>query len=96
MEQTFTSTVRIKVFVDGSIVADDQPVSLLQLDQRLSDLAKSQGLVLYHREAADTKAHPNASEVVKLIIKHRLPVSLSSNPDFSDWIDDRGVPRPRE
>jgi hypothetical protein len=25
----------------------------------------------------------------------QLPVSMSAKPDFSDWVDDKGVSRPR-
>jgi hypothetical protein len=31
----------------------------------------------------------------KGVVKHQLPVSMSTKPDFSDYVDDKGVSRPR-
>jgi hypothetical protein len=33
---------------------------------------------------------------VQLIIKYKLPVSMSAKPDFSDYVDAKGVSRPRK
>ena len=38
---------------------------------------------------------PQGQAVIQLIIKHQLPVSMSTKPDFSDYVDDKGVSRPR-
>lgn len=38
---------------------------------------------------------PPGTAVIQLIIKHQLPVSMSTKPDFSDYVDDKGVSRPR-
>jgi hypothetical protein len=37
-----------------------------------------------------------AIEIVKLVVAHKLPISLSSKPDFSDYIDDEGHSHPQE
>jgi len=34
-------------------------------------------------------SRPAAVEVIKLIVKHQVPISMSSKPDFSDTIDGR-------
>jgi hypothetical protein len=34
-------------------------------------------------------------EVLRLVLDHGLPISLSSKPDFSDYIDPSGVSHPR-
>jgi len=28
--------------------------------------------------------------VVKLVVKYKLPISMSSKPDFSDYVDESG------
>lgn len=34
--------------------------------------------------------------ILNLIEKHRLPLSLSTKPDFSDYLGPDGFPHPRE
>jgi hypothetical protein len=34
--------------------------------------------------------------VVELVVKHRLPISMSTKPDFSDYVDGDGTSRPRK
>jgi hypothetical protein len=33
--------------------------------------------------------------VLRLVMGHRLPVSFSSKPDFSDYVDEAGASHPR-
>lgn len=53
------------------------------------------GSVWFYRESG---AQPpgEAVEVFKLIVEHKVPVTLSTKPDFSDFIDEQGVARPRK
>ena len=80
---------------DGSLFVDDRPVTLKSMDRRFAKLAKANGVVWYYREAGHAPPPPVAAEVIRLVMKHRLPISLSSQPDFSDTIDADGVPHPR-
>jgi hypothetical protein len=89
------SGIRIKVLADGSVLADDKPVTIEHLDQRFADLAQAGGVVWYYREAGESDPPPVAMQVMELVVKHQLPVTMSSNPDFSDVIDAQGRPRPR-
>jgi hypothetical protein len=51
--------------------------------------------VWYYREAGQQEPPPEAMQVIKLIADNALPVSLSSKPDFSDYIGEGGQPHPR-
>jgi hypothetical protein len=44
---------------------------------------------------SETTHRRSSLAVIQLIIKHQLPVSMSTEPDFSDYVDDKGVSRPR-
>jgi hypothetical protein len=85
----------VKVFANDELFVDGQRATLDAVDQRFSELAKSKGVVWYYREAPQAKPPPVASEVIKLVIKHRLPITISSKPDFSDTLYANGVSHPR-
>src|SRR5205823_3143630 len=48
--------------------------------------AEAKAVVWYYRQDANGEPHPTAMEVMKLITANRLPVRLSSKPDFSDSV----------
>jgi hypothetical protein len=88
--------LKISVLQSGKILADGVEISLDDLNARLSQIKSQNGVVWYYREAAQGKAPPVATEVIKTILNQALPISLSSKPDFSDAIDERGISRPRK
>jgi biopolymer transport protein ExbD len=90
-----TKILKIAVTADGRITANGRPVSLDALAPILRDLAKSKGTVWYYREAARAEPHPNALKVLNTIVDYDLPVSLSTKPDYSDAVDDKGRSVPR-
>jgi len=83
------------VLADGSVLLDDRPITLARLDRRLGDLAKSNGVVWYYRESPHSQPPAVAIDVINLIIKYRLPLTMSTRPDFGDSIDDQGYVRTR-
>jgi hypothetical protein len=87
--------MRIAVYADGRITADGHPVELGALRQALAELKKANGSVLYYRERASSEPHPKAMEVVKAIVDAKLPISLSTKPDFSDVVLPDGTTKPR-
>lgn len=87
---------KVAVFANGSIELDGKKVSTSALDESLRLHATKSGVVWYHRENPAGQPHPNADVVVQTIIRHRLPVSMSTKPDFSDYVDQNGVVRPRK
>jgi hypothetical protein len=87
--------VEVKVLSDGSLFVDGKPATLESIDRRFAALARVNGVVWYYRESGKSEPPAVATKVIALVIKHRLPISLSSQPDFSDTIDDQGLSRPR-
>jgi hypothetical protein len=88
--------ITIQVSSIGEVRVDGVSTSLDQLDARFAKLADEAGTVWYYREAATADPHPNAMRVMELLVKHRLPISMSSKPDFSDYIDETGTSHPRK
>ena len=94
--QRTSKVLKIAVMRDGRITADGSPTTVDALAATLTDLATSKGVVWYYREAAEGEPHPNATKVVAAIIEHKLPVSLSSKPDYSDAVGVDGKSHPRQ
>jgi len=87
--------LKISVLSSGAILADGKSTDLLQLEQVLRAATESKSVVWYYREAAVGEPPPTARAILDLIIQNKLPISLSSKPDFSDWVDAKGVSHPR-
>ena len=93
-------SARVSVLSTGEVLLNGKRSDLIRLDGEFSRLSKSQGIVWYYREAPTEEPSPQAMSVVEdildLIDKHRLPLSLSTKPDFSDYLGPDGIPHPRE
>jgi hypothetical protein len=85
--------LKIAVTADGRITVDGSPATIDSLRVSLKRLAEQKGVVWYYREAGQAKAPPEAADVVQSVIENRLPIRLSSRPDFSDAIGPDGTVR---
>jgi len=75
---------------DRQITADGVQTTVERLVPILRALAKMKGEVWYYRETPQAEPHPNALKVLSAIVDQDLPIRLSSKPDYSDTIDDKG------
>ncbi len=76
------ATLKISILAEGTILLNGDPVTLEQLAPALDHA----GAVWYYRENAAGAAPPAATEVMKLIVARKLPLRLSTLPDFSDSV----------
>jgi hypothetical protein len=92
------SVVKITVKADGSLVMDGAATTLGAIDTRLAALAAAgdSGEVWYYREDLGRDPHPNAMKVLDLVVKHGVSITMSSKPDFSDYVDGDGESHPRQ
>lgn len=88
--------LKVSVLLSDEVLVDGEKISILQLNERLADIKKQNGIVWYYREIGTQEPPPAATEVIKLVIKHQLPISMSSMPDFSNIVEMDGTSRPRE
>lgn len=77
---------KIKVDAAGEIWFDGTPTTLEGLGPVLAELRSRNGVVWYHRAAPGADPAPEAMAVIQLVVEHRLPISLSLRPDFSDVV----------
>jgi hypothetical protein len=87
-------TLKIAVMADGRIMVDGSPTTIDSVCVSLKRLAEQKGVVWYYREAGQGKAPPESTEVIQSVIENRLPIRISSRPDFSDAIGPDGRPVP--
>ena len=84
--------IKVAVFADGHITADGSPATIDSLRESFKKLAEQKGAVWYYREAGQGEPPPQGMEVIKAVIAARLPIRLSSRPDYSDAIGFDGKP----
>lgn len=76
----------MSVLADGKVLLDGQPAGLPELHDAFDGAKKSGTVVWYYREKCADEPPPVALEILKFITDARLPVRLSSKPDFSDAV----------
>lgn len=86
---------RISVLSNGSLYLNGKPTDLRSIESELQRLKQVKGTVWYHRDNPQAEPPKEGMAVVDMIIQHRLPVSMSTRPDFSDYVDSQGRSRPR-
>ena len=88
--------LRISVLTSGQILLDGRETNLAGIKKAL-EKARSEGAVVwYYRESGKGEPPKQAMEVIKLVVENNLPISMSSKPDFSDYIDEKGQSHPRK
>jgi hypothetical protein len=78
--------LKTAVLSDGRLLVDGAPSSIPALRNSLRNLAKEKGVVWYYREAASQEPPPIATEVINEVIHARVPIRLSTKPDYSDAV----------
>jgi hypothetical protein len=86
---------KVAVTARGAVSFDGAAVTIDVLKQKLADVKKRNGVIWYYREAGDRVPPSQAMEVMKLLVDNRLPISMSTKPDYSDVLLPDGTTRPR-
>lgn len=83
------------MLADGTVLVDGKAATLEELDSALASTKQANGQVWYYREGGRSEPPPVAKQVIDRVVAHKVTISLSSKPDFSDWVDAKGVSHPR-
>ena len=91
-----TPQLEVTVTAAGHVLVEGQAISLERLAARVED-AKAAGYeeVWYYRENPFSDPPPIARPVIELLTRHGVRIATSTAPDFSNWVDASGRPRPR-
>jgi hypothetical protein len=92
-------TIYVTVARSGDVQINGKPVAAANVESELTRLRPTAHLVMYYRESADEEPSreqwSKIASVLDDVTKLRLPISMSSKPDFSDYIDGQGSSHPR-
>ena len=96
MAQEKTQAIgKIAVFQSGVVHFNGKPVTIPQLKAELTRLKGLDGTVWYYREHPDQEPPAISTGVIEAVVENRLPISLSTEPDFSTVVLPDGSIRPR-
>ena len=94
--QAQESVAKVSALASGKLLLNGQAANLATIEVEFKKLKNNNGGVWYYRENPQAEPPPQAMAVIELVVKHKLPVSMSSKPDFSDYIDEHGNSKPRK
>jgi hypothetical protein len=69
---------RVSALASGRLLLNGQAVDLPALDTALGDLKARHGIVWYYRQDPDHEPPPQAMAAIGLVVKHQLPISMST------------------
>lgn len=78
--------LKIAVYSDGRLTVDGAAASIPELREELTRLKNRHGVVWYYREVGQSQPPTIAMDVMKAVVEARLPIRLSSHPDYSDSV----------
>ena len=90
-----TPQLEITVTAANTVVVEGKAVTLAQLAARLDQTKAAGESVWYYRENPTSMAPPITREVLEMVMERGLSFTMSSEPDFSTWIDETGNARRR-
>ena len=95
--QVNPTIAKVSVSAAGGLTLNGKQADLKAIEAEFRKLQAARGAVWYYRENGKTQEPtPQALAVLQLVVKYKLPISMSSKPDYSDYIDDDGYPQPRK
>lgn len=81
---------RVKVSAGGGVTFDEKSVTQEELEKALDRLKERNGAVLYYRENPTGVAPDSSMQAFRAILAAGVPVSLSTDPNFADYVDPQG------
>jgi hypothetical protein len=91
-----TQITRISVLATGKILLDGKEAMIADVRRALERAKAERRSIWYYRESVGSEPPPQAIAVFELIVENNLPISLSTKPDFSDYVDEKGRSHPRK
>jgi hypothetical protein len=81
-----SNVAKVKVLGTGTILLDDKQVTIDEIRAAFTKLKGNNGVVWYYRENAAGEPPSQAMAVMQAVVDTKLPIKLSTKPDFSDSV----------
>jgi hypothetical protein len=88
--------LQITIQESGGVLLGGVAVKPSELIAALDKAQESNGSVWYYRENPAAEPPPSASQVIQMIIDRKLTITMSTKPDFSNYVDEDGNVHPRK
>lgn len=88
--------LQITIQESGGVLLGGIAVIPSELIAALDEIKEKNGTVWYYRENPATEPPPSATQIIQMIIDRKLPIIMSTKPDFSDYVDENGNVHPRK
>jgi len=82
--------LQITIQESGSVLLGGIAVRPSELVAALDEAKEKNGTVWYYRENPSAEPPLSATQVMQMIIDRKLPITMSTKPDFSDYVDENG------
>ena len=87
---------KVSALADGTLLLNGEPSTLGRISSELAKLQQTEGMVWFYRDNPQGEPTASAKTLFQLIFQYQLPVSISTKPDFSDYVDRDGKSQPRK
>jgi len=87
--------IRIGVLSSGGLLLNGEPAEFSAIEAALVGANGQTDSVLYYREGAQGEPPLKVKDILDLVVARKLRISLSSKPDYSDYMDQFGQSHPR-
>jgi hypothetical protein len=77
-------TLKVSVLASGSLLLDGRQIALAELERAMDEGAKEGAVIWYYRENGEGEPPPVAMQVLQIVTRNKMPIRMSSKPDFSD------------
>jgi hypothetical protein len=94
--QVQSPIAKVSALASGQLLLNGRPSDITAIEAEFKTIKEKKGSVWYYRENGKSEPPPSAMAVIQLVVKYGLPISMSSKPDFSDYIDGNGSSKPRK
>jgi hypothetical protein len=88
--------LQITIQESGGVLLGGIAIKPSELTAALDETKEKNGAVWYYRENPAAEPPPSATQVIQMIIDRKLPITMSTKPDFSDYVDENGNVHPRK
>jgi hypothetical protein len=88
--------IQVSVLASGTVLLNGQTATVSEVKRALDRVQARKLNVWFYRESGKGDPPAEAIDLFKFMVENQLSISLSSQADFSDYLDEEGLFQPRK